>query len=402
MTVKAMQIKISDAEHEQRCEQLVGHLQANNLSGVVLFEPIYILYYTGFAFGATERPMALLINSKGDRALFVPRLELEHAQANALVQHVFNYMEYPHEPHPLERMADVMAEMGLSGRIGADSRGYPPLYGYRGPDLTEIGRFDVSLVRNFIEDQMAIKSEAELRLIRESVTWGNLAHMLLQRYTKVGVSETEVSNRASHEANVAMLTALGPIYRAQALGSWGNGAEARYSGRIGRNTTIPHALANNIIFQKGDLMLTFAGAPVWGYNSELERNFFLGTPPDEQRRYFDHSVALQQTAFEALKPGIPCAEVDRAVRAYYEKHDLMQYWQHHVGHAIGLRGHEGPFLDIGDKTILQPGMVFTIEPGIYVPGVGGFRQSDTVVITEDGIDILTYYPRDIESLTIPA
>jgi Xaa-Pro aminopeptidase len=80
----------------------------------------------------------------------------------------------------------------------------------------------------------------------------------------------------------------------------------------------------------------------------------------------------------------------------------MKYWKHHTGHGIGLRYHEGPFLDIGDATVLQPGMVLTVEPGLYAPNLGGFRHSDTVLITEDGLEILTYYPRDLESLTLPA
>lgn len=113
-------------------------------------------------------------------------------------------------------------------------------------------------------------------------------------------------------------------------------------------------------------------------------------------------VALQDIAFEAIQPGTTCAEVDRSVRAYYEKNDLMDYWKHHVGHAIGLRYHEGPFLDVGDETEIRTGMVFTVEPGLYLPDVGGFRHSDTVVVTGDGIEILTYYPRELKSLTIPA
>ena len=79
----------------------------------------------------------------------------------------------------------------------------------------------------------------------------------------------------------------------------------------------------------------------------------------------------------------------------------MPYWKHHSGHAIGIRYHEGPFLDSGDQTELRPGMVFTVEPGLYVPELGGFRHSDTVVVTDDGIDVMTYYPRDLESLTLP-
>jgi Xaa-Pro dipeptidase len=89
------------------------------------------------------------------------------------------------------------------------------------------------------------------------------------------------------------------------------------------------------------------------------------------------------------------------VRAYFEAHDLMAYWKHHSGHCIGIRYHEGPFFDVGDRTVIRPGMVFTVEPGLYVPDLGGFRHSDTVAVTEDGIEVLTYYPRDLESLTIP-
>ena len=127
----------------------------------------------------------------------------------------------------------------------------------------------------------------------------------------------------------------------------------------------------------------------------------IGPPTDAQKRMFDHMVALQDMAFDAMGPDFPCAVVDAVVRTYYEKYDLMGHWKHHVGHAIGIRYHEAPFLDIGDQTIMKPGMVFTVEPGLYSAELGGFRHSDTVLITEEGIEIMTYYPRDLESLTIP-
>lgn len=243
-----------------------------------------------------------------------------------------------------------------------------------------------------------IKSEAEINLIRESVKWGNLAHVLLQRYTQVGATETDVSLRASNDATLAMMDAIGPIYRAQSYFS--SGAHAGYRGQIGRNAAIPHALANNLVFQDGDVLVTGANAPVWGYNSELERTMIIGPASDEQKHMFDHMLALQDTALEAIQPGVPCIEVDKAVRSYYINHDLMEYWKHHAGHAIGIRYHEAPFLDIGDETVIQPGMVFTVEPGLYAPSLGGFRHSDTVLVTEDSIEMLTYYPRDLNSLTI--
>jgi Xaa-Pro aminopeptidase len=246
---------------------------------------------------------------------------------------------------------------------------------------------------------MAIKSPAEIELLRESSKWTNLAHTLLQRYTRAGMTETEVETRASNEATHAMLDAIGPIYRAQS--PYYSGAMAGYRGQIGRNAAIPHAHGNNIVFQAGDVLVTGASAPVWGYHSELERTMVIGPPSDEQRRMFEHMVSLQDLAAETIRPGIPCAEVDNVVRAYHEQHDLWPNWRHHVGHAIGLRYHEGPFLDRGDATMIRPGMVFTVEPGLYAPALGGFRHSDTIAVTEAGVEWLTYYPRDLESLTLP-
>jgi Xaa-Pro dipeptidase len=393
-------IQISKTEYQTRTTRLLEFLRAENLTGVVLFDNHYILYYTGFAFIPTERPVAFVMNSKGERALFVPRLELEHAKANAQVDSVDHYIEYPLDTHPMQLFhKKTLVEMGIGGAFGVDSDGYPWILGYRGPSLSELTGGQPRRLSAFIEDQMMIKSPAEVALIRESIQWGNLAHTLLQRYTSPGVTETEVSLRAGLEATLTMLDAIGPIYRAQS--AFSSGVEAGYRGQIGRNAAIPHALSNNIIFQPGDVLVSGAGAPMWGYNSELERTMIIGPATAEQKRMFEHMMALQDKAFSSIKPGVPCSEVDRAIRAYYKSHDLMRFWKHHTGHAIGLRYHEAPFLDIGDQTVIQPGMVFTVEPGLYAPDLGGFRHSDTVVVTQDGIEILTYYPRDLPSLTIP-
>jgi Xaa-Pro aminopeptidase len=399
MLEKHTSICISVKEYQTRIENLAEHLQAKGLSGAVLFDREYILYYTGFAFIPTERPIAFAINAAGTRALFVPRLEQEHAAGSAVVDQVEVYVEYPFEPHPMQRLGALLQSLEINGDFAADHPGYPWIFGYRGPSLEQVtGRIPVNIVEH-IEDQLMIKSPGELMLIKESIRWANLAHTLLQRYTRPGLTETEVSLRAQHEATMAMLDAIGPIYQAQ--NPFSNGIEIGYRGQIGRNASIPHALANNLTFQPGDILVTGANAPVWGYYSEVERTMVIGRPNAEQKQLFDHMLALQETAFNAMRPGLPCSEVDRLVRGYFEQHNLTHYWRHHSGHAIGLRYHESPFLDLGDQTIMQPGMVFTVEPGLYAADFGGFRHSDTVLITDDGIEILTYYPRDLESLTIP-
>jgi Xaa-Pro dipeptidase len=392
-------MRIQEAEYRERTARLAAYAREQGLDGIALFDPTYVLYYVGFAFVPTERPMAFVLNADGQGGMLVPRLEREHAQANALVSEVADYPEYPGESHPSEALRTLLGKLGLE-RVGADHDGYPWVLGYRGPTLTELLGVAPVKITAFVEDQLAIKSPAEIELIRESAKWANLAHMLLQRYTRPGLTEVEVSQRATNEATLAMLDAIGPIYRAQ--NPFSEGAAAGYRGQIGRNAAIPHSLTANIVFREGDVLVTGASAPVWGYLSELERTMVIGEPVAEQEVMFDHMVALQDTAFEAIKPGARCSDVDRAVRAYYDEHGLWDYWKHHVGHCIGLRYHEGPFLDIGDDTEIKPGMVFTVEPGLYAAGLGGFRHSDTVAVTDDGLDFLTYYPRDLDSLTLPA
>jgi Xaa-Pro dipeptidase len=393
-------IAITSDEHRARCNALLEQLLERGLAGAVLFDPYYVLYYSGFAFAPTERPIAFVLSSDGERTLVVPRLELEHAQSKATLDRVEHYTEYPGEPRAETVLASTLEDLGLAGKLGADQDGYPWILGYRGPTLSELSGATVVRVVERLEAQMAVKSEAEVALIRESVRWGNLAHRLLQRYTRVGATETEVSQRASDEATFAMLDAIGEVYRAQSFVA--TGAHAGYRGQIGRNSAIPHALAGNIVFEAGDVLVTGAGAPVWGYLSELERTMVLGEPTAKQEEMFAHMLALQDLALDAIRPGRACREVDGAVRAYFEEHDLWPYWRHHTGHAIGLRYHEGPFLDSGDDTEIRPGMVFTVEPGLYSPELGGFRHSDTVLVANDGSEVLTYYPRDLASLIIPA
>lgn len=394
-----MKLYVSREEHLRRRQAALAEAHRRGRDGLVLFSPAQIFYLTGFAFIATERPIAL---AAADHAsvLFVPRLEEEHGTMHAVVDRVVSYPEYPTEQHPMHRLAGLLTEMGLTrARVAVDGDGYPGVMGYRGPRLSEVlPEASVQLMRDLIEEMIAVKSEEELALIRESARWGNLAHRLLQDYTKPGLVESEVSNRASHEATMTMVRTLGPEYRPL---SWTfPGAHAGYRGQIGKNSAVPHAMTTNARFAPGDVLVTGAAASVGGYISELERTMIIAPVSQEQRRFFSLMLGAQDTAFEAIKPERPCGDVDRAVRAYFEKHNLMPYWRHHVGHALGMGMHEAPFFDIGDETEMKPGMVFSVEPGIYVNGFAGFRHSDTLVITDGGFEMITYYPRDLESLTI--
>lgn len=393
-------LAIDPREYAARRESLAVHLGERGLSGCVLFDTHRVSYYTGFAFIPTERPIAFALAADGRGGMLVPRLEVEHAQQSSAISEVAHYDEFPGERHPMEALVELLGALGVTDMLGADQDGYPWMFGYRGPTLTELTGTPPVPIAGLVEDQMAVKSAAELALLRESCRWAKLAHTLLQQYTRPGLTETEVERRASTEATDAMLAELGTGYRGQS--QWYTGVWAGYRGQIGRNAAIPHSLPGHIVFEAGDVLVTEATAPMWGYHSELERTMVIGPPSDEQKRLFSHMLALQDLAIDAIGPGVACAEVDERVRAYYEQHGLRDNWRHHSGHCIGLRYHEGPFLDRGDPTEITPGMVFTVEPGLYDPAVGGFRHSDTIAVTDAGVEWLTDYPRDLASLTLPA
>ena len=390
----------SPQEMWQRRKNIRTAVESDNLDALCLFSSHQIYYLTGFAFIPTERPMACVFPLSGKPVLFVPRLEQEHAQQQAFDSEVVAYVEYPDKRHPMKVLGDTIKEMGLEGkRIGVSTDGYGGVYGYEGPKLSEILESNVSLAGEIIEKLMRIKSEEEIEMIKESARWGNLAHSLLQRYTKVGLTENEISTRASLEASMEMIGKMGPDYHLTSMS--GQAAYALFRGQVGGGSSVPHAITSNARIQTGDVLVTAASADVGGYGSELERTMIVGDATERQKRLFELMVAVQDLAFETIRPGIRCCDVDDRVRQFYDKHCIKECWRHHTGHNLGSRIHESPFLDIGDTTLIEPGMVFSLEPGIYVPGFAGFRHSDTIVVTEDGVDCITCtYPRDLESLTI--
>jgi Xaa-Pro aminopeptidase len=297
--------------------------------------------------------------------------------------------------------AYFLKDLGLDKKvIGIDNlSGAGGKWGYKGSPIVKMmpkARFVEA--RDIVESMRIIKSSEEITLIRESARWGNLAHTLLQEFTGPGLWDYDIAMRASREASLIMKKTLGLEY--QTWRNSGSPASAGFRGQIGSMSAIPHAMSTKKRVKNGDVIISGAGADVGGYNSELERTMIVGEPTAKQKRFFEVMLKAQDAALAAFKPGAKCSDVDRKASEVIQKADWALLMRHHTGHGIGLEGHEPPWLDIGDNTVMKPGMVFSCEPGIYKTGFAGFRHSDTVVITEDGSERITYYPRDLESLTI--
>lgn len=390
-------LRISDEELSSRRAAVLQRLKPEDVAAVVLYGPTAILYLTGFSFIPTERPLAMAF-TRGRLLALVPSLEREHVRATTHVDDVVFYDDYPGLETPMSLLAGGLRDgLGVGGEaLGTDSDGYPPRYGYRGPRLSELLPNRQVACGALIEDMRLVKSAQELALLRESSRWADRTHRHLQELVRPDANENDVAIQASLRGSREMVEGLGPDYEPR---GWVMlPATAGFRSQIGANAAFPHAINRNLVMREGDMLVTGASSLIWGYRCELERTMFVGPPSAEHRRWFQLMLGAQETAFDAMRPGRRCADVDRAVRDYFDREGIRETWRHHVGHGLGMEVHEAPFLDVGDDRVLEPGMVFSVEPGIYVPGVGGYRHSDTVAITGDGIELLTRYPRDLDSL----
>jgi Xaa-Pro aminopeptidase len=384
-----MPTRLPDAEYDRRLADVRDRLAGVKADAAAWFGATSIAYLTGFHHIQTERPVCLAV-TPDEVAVTVPRLEVDRVEPNLRIDAVTHYFDYP-GGEPLSTVADMLDELGVESVV-ADSDGAPGTMGYEGPALSE---FVAVETQDWVTRMRYAKSDAEVDLIRESARWGNLAHRHLADHVEPGAHPATVSQRASLEASRAMLDTLGDEYVPRVRGD----GPARAGFISGPQTALPHGHTANRRLEPGDVIVTGATANVDGYFSELERTMFVGEPDDEQRHYFELMLEAQTIAIDALDPGVPVADVDRAVWEYFEEQGVTDLAQHHVGHNIGLDGHEPPYIDRGNDAVMEPGHVYTIEPGLYTE-TAGYRHSDTVAITDDGTVRLTYFPRSLDGNVI--
>jgi Xaa-Pro aminopeptidase len=224
-----------------------------------------------------------------------------------------------------------------------------------------------------VEVLRMVKSESEIGTIRASVRLNSIA--LEQALDAFHPSMTEVDLAAEIE------------YRMRLLGADGTAFETIVAS--GERTALPHAHPTNHPIQSNQLLLVDMGANVAGYASDMTRTHALGKLNAKTRRMYKAVLESQLAAIDAVKPGASCASVDRAARSVLRSYGFEQFFIHSTGHGLGLEIHEGPRVGSKERTKLEPGMVITIEPGVYQEGLGGIRIEDTVLVNESGCEVLT-------------
>jgi len=365
--------KISLKNYKKRIEKVKGELQKRDLDALVLMSTTNIAYLTGFFHVSTERPIQLIIPAEGDLTLIIPKLEEDQSEVIVpwIKDKVVPYFDTPGVPYYLTEIAKVFKDRGLDNKkLGID--GISVAYGgpisdkFRKelPDATFVGANDIIL------DMRLIKDDEEINLMRETAKWGHLAMAILHDYIEPGANPMEIAIKAADEATSAMLRTFGPDYGRMRPPTERGLFTVNPSIRCVEPWYFPHWMNQlpppKFRLKEGGIVKISGGCSIGGYHIEHSRQLFIGEPLEKHKKRFNVQLKSKLVAFDAIKPGAKCSDIDRACNKVIRDAGMGDWLKHHTGHGIGLQGHEPPWIDEGDDTVLQPGMVFSIEPGLFL------------------------------------
>ncbi|MBY8608752.1 Xaa-Pro peptidase family protein [Burkholderia arboris] len=374
-----------EAEINGRLARVQARMAAEGLDRYVAFCPHNIYYLTHFANAVHERPFVLVVPQRGRPQFVVPQLEIPHVRSRAIGDvELVPYFEFP---APAGRAwSDRFKELfGENERVGVES--ICPLQVYAEIPGERV-RTDI------VDDVRMIKSDYEIGRHVYACAVATDAHNLLLASARPGLSMAEISGKTRAfvmERLVRDNPAINPYATRVTVVFQPAGVSHD-----------PHNFSNlDMRMEEGGPHVSIVNAEMNGYGAEVERTFFIGRVPDAARKPFEIMMEGRRIAFETAKPGELMSEVDRRVNDHFRRAGMGDRLLHRTGHGMGVTGHEAPFFADGYERPIEKGMCLTIEPGVYLEGIGGFRHSDTVLIGDNGPVMLTGGPVDIDALTLP-
>ncbi|MBL8997219.1 MAG: M24 family metallopeptidase [Gemmatimonadetes bacterium] len=366
-------VPISVAERQARLEKARRLLRTNGADALMLTGGTSMVYFTGIQWGISERLLAAFIPASGRPFLVTPKFEEERAMEQVAMGPMADGADvyaWEEDEDPYALIAGGLRARGLStATIAVEetvrfqfSNGVSRLPAVRLADGTPVtagcrmvkDAHEIALMRH--ASQVTFRAyEAAWKSLKEGMTQSDFAQLVALAHTRLGYS---------------------------------GGAGVQ----VGKYSALPHGSATPQVVREGSILLIDGGCKVEGYSSDISRTFVLGTPTQRMKDVFELELRAQTAALQAARPGVPCEAVDAAARKVIVDGGFgpdYTYFSHRVGHGMGMDGHEWPYLVRGNKLALAPGMVFSDEPGIYIPGEFGVRLEDDMVITESGAELLT-------------
>ena len=374
-------------DFEYRHKFLQKKLKENNIKQFVITNPESIFYLIGASFEALERVILLVFNDDGSMNFLVPTLEYSHLIKSYKIseENITVYKEFPSVDG--QNWNDILLNSNIIKKplsIAIESS----------CPLSVASLFPNAKVSSFVDDIRTIKSNLEIEKIKVAAHYADLGVQYILDNTKYGTTafETAASSGVIIQKAAQNIPDL-DLMVSKILCSVA--FPAPFSGE-------PHSSFNLNAPLKEGPHVAIVLTQLNGYCAESERTFFTTEPTSEERECFNLMLQAREIGLKMIKPGQKCSEIDEAISDFLKNNGIKNYHNqlHRVGHGFGLSNHERPWLAEGGKEYLEENMLVSMEPGIYIPKLGGFRHSDTILVTTDGAELLTKIPSDLDSLII--
>ncbi len=367
---------MNDGMHSQRLQRLTEQIVAHGLDGLALVPGPNLLYVSGIHAHLSERPLVLIIPADDDPAIIIPTLEAMKAEAAGIpADRIFAWNDAEGYHGAFQR---ACAHLELADyMLGVEALHMRVL------EMQTLQRFAPGLQIAHAEPALSalrsVKDAAEIAAMEKAIAVAEKALKRIAQRIKIGLSERQIAAMLTQEllASGAESIAFGPIVAA------------------GPNSAIPHAVPTDRAIRAGDLLVIDWGVYVDGYPSDITRTFAVGPIDPELQRIYEVVKLANEAARRAIRPGLTGRQIDQVARDVIEDAGYGDQFIHRTGHGLGLEIHEPPDMSQANDRPIAVGNVFTIEPGIYLPGRGGVRIEDNVVATADGCRTLTTYGRDL-------
>lgn len=358
--------------NRERLERVVKNMEKEHIPCLLVTSPASVAYLTGQWIAPGERMLALMVKENGEARLFGNRLFALSGDDSLPLT------EYDDTDDCIACLAEALP----GGVVGID-KFWPSQFTLRlmaaRPDIRPV------VGSRPVDEARLIKDAAFIDLMRASSRANDECLRRLIPTLRAGDTEKQVCRRYTDFAEE--LGALGPSFDPLVC--------------FGANCAEPHHGSDNTPLQANQTVILDLGLNLEGAMSDMTRTVVLGKATDEMKRVYDLVKKANEAGRRAVRPGVPMCEIDRAARRVIEEGGYGPYFIHRTGHGIGLEVHEIPDVSATNQTVAQPGMIFSIEPGIYLPGRFGVRIEDLMLVTEDGGECLNALSRDLLS-AVPA
>ncbi len=359
-----------------RHHAVVEAMGTSGLSGLVVMPGANLQYLLGVTLHPSKRLTVAFFGADETVRMVVPALEHGRVKAMASLATTF-YPWHDNEGYG-DALQRCLADANLTGRIGVE---YTAMRVLELRAIEERASVTVEDATALLADLRMVKDADEIEAMRRAVRVIEDALAVAVKAMRPGATEREIA-----------------MIWDQAIGAAGSEPSFETSVASGPNSANPHHTPGDRVLQRGDLVILDGGARIDGYCSDITRTFAIGELDEQKRTIYDAVLRANRAGFAVVRPGASGADVDAAAREVIESSGYGPQFLHRTGHGLGIEIHEPPYMHSGEPAPLREGVTFTIEPGIYVAGVGGVRIEDDVVITADGGECLTSYPRELQFL----